>query len=483
MKKILPLCLLLLTLLPGGGAANAQSRKDRLTEYIGYFASDSLKGRGAATRGAILAREYIAARYKECGLQPFFGGGFMVPFTKNGTSYCNVVGLIEGSTLKDEYIVLGAHYDHLGEKNGQIYPGADDNASGSAALIEIARALCEERGSLQRSVIIAAFDAEEIGLYGSTALAEFLDGLVGIEHIKLMMSVDMVGRYNHSGKLTLEGVATIRDGKVLAQETARRHSVNVRTKNFETSVLTATDTDGFARKGVPTLAVSTGLHPQYHKPSDRPELIDYEGLDKVTGYLSDFALQAASDPSLEASGRLAGKHSGKARTFEFGVTASVGQGRLAFPKADFTTRPGMAYSAGITSLINIGKSGFQLDVLYENAGARFPSTAEPFGRGQNFRHSAVTVPLYLRLKTGEGGEYGFIGFGGFYSYCLSHSFDNENPAWGFNPHEGGIAANFGIKVAGLMLSWDFRWQLGDLFPSGEPARLRTGTYLKASWLF
>ena len=102
-----------------------------------------------------------------------------MPFNANGTDYKNVVAVIEGSdpVLKDQYIVLGAHYDHLGVKKGQIYNGADDNASGSAAIIEIARALEPQRGSLKRSVVIAAFDAEELGLYGSNHLAARLDTL------------------------------------------------------------------------------------------------------------------------------------------------------------------------------------------------------------------------------------------------------------------------------------------------------------------
>ena len=83
-----------------------------------------------------------------------------------------MVGVIEGSDpeLKNEYIVLGAHYDHLGVRNGKVYNGADDNASGSAALIEVARELFSKRDSLRRSVIIAAFDAEELGLWGVQSL-------------------------------------------------------------------------------------------------------------------------------------------------------------------------------------------------------------------------------------------------------------------------------------------------------------------------
>ncbi|MCR5326890.1 MAG: M28 family peptidase [Bacteroidales bacterium] len=503
MKKILPL-LLLLPLLIGVADASAQSRKERLTEYVNYLASEELQGRGAATAGDIKAREYIAARYKECGLQPLSGGDFLVPFETKGTSYCNVVGVIEGGALKDEFIVLGAHYDHLGVKKGEIYPGADDNASGSAALIEIARELVAQKDQLQRSVIIAAFDAEELGLFGSTSLAGFLDELVGIKNVKLMVSVDMVGRYAGHGSLVLEGVATIRDGRVLASETAKRHSIKVRPKNFETSVLTATDTDAFARKGVPTLAVSTGIHPQYHKPTDTPDLIDYDGLDKVTGYLSDFAAQAAIDPDWKASGKVARKHNSKQPAVEFGVLGGFAGSSISFPKADISAKGLVDYSAGLVGRANFGAFGLQLEALYERSNSRFPSLDTPLGTSQDYMQQGITVPAYLLIRSNDSRDAAFVGFGGYYSYVFSHSFSKADPGWTVNPHQGGLAAVAGIKVANLLLQWSFRTQLGSLFASGAPvagseavpepsapapvtaapeARLGVASYITVGWFF
>lgn len=464
--------------------ASAQSREERLADYVNYLASEELQGRGAATEGAIKARNFIAARYRECGLKPFRDGDFFVPFITKGTDYCNVVGVIEGGALKDEYIVLGAHYDHLGVKDGRVYPGADDNASGSAALIEIARELVAQQDKLQRSVIIAAFDAEEIGLFGSTSLAEFLDELVGIRNVKLMISVDMVGRYAGHGSLVLEGVATIRDGRLQASETAKRHSIKIQPKNFETSVLTATDTDAFARKGVPTLAVSTGLHPQYHKPTDTPDLIDYDGLDKVSGYLADFAAQAASDPEWKASGRLARKHNPRQPVAEFGVLAGLAASSLSFPKSDFTTKARTNYSAGVVSRLNFGSFGFQLEALYECANSRFPSIDTPLGVAQNYMQQGVTVPAYVLVRSSASRDALFFGLGGYYSYVFSHSLDKSDPGWTVNPHQGGIGAVIGVKAAGLLVQWSFRRQLGSLFASGAPeVHLGTASYITVGWFF
>jgi len=463
--------------------ASAQSRKERLAEYVYYFASDSLKGRAAGSPESALARDYIVARYKECGLKPFFNGNFVIPFEKDGKEYANAVGVIEGNSLKDEYIVLGAHFDHLGVKNGVIYPGADDNASGSAALIEIARELCEHRENLQRSIIIAAFDAEEIGLYGSNALADFLDTIVGIENVKLMISVDMVGWYKQSGKLIMEGTATIRNGKILVKEAAGRHSINVQAKDFETSAFTATDTEGFAKKHIPTLAVTTGLKSPYHKPEDKAELIDYNGLDSVSGYLADLAASAASDPAFAASGKLARKHSDKSPVFEGGVLASVGGSTIRFTDAKLTSYSGRSFSAGLVGRFNFGMTGLQFSALYENAGSSFPSINTPLGKSQNYRQSAVTVPAYLIMRAGEGSNSAFVGVGGYYSHVFDHKFSDSDPGWAVNPHQGGMAAVFGFQLGGALIEWSFRWQLNNLFPGQAKTRINTGNYLTIGWIF
>lgn len=465
-----------------GGAPSEQSRAQRLSEYVYFFASDSLRGRAAGSADAATARDFIVERYKECGLKPFSGGSYLLPFKHGDKQYTNVVAIIEGTTLKDEYIVLGAHYDHLGVKGDNIYPGADDNASGSAALIEIARVLSQERESLQRSVVVAAFDAEELGLYGSNYLAEYLDALVGLDKVKLMMSVDMVGWYAHNKYLKLEGVATIKDGKVLAKKNAEKFDLNIRPKSFETSVLTATDTQGFAQKQVPTLAVTTGLGPHYHKPTDTPDRIDYDGLDRISGYLADFALDAASDPAFAASGKVARKHREYAPVVEFGVTASVGSANLSFPKSSFGMDSGKDYTAGVMTRFNFGRVGMQLEALYDMAESRFPDTEQTFATGQNYSQRAVTVPLYFQLRTGGTDSHAFFGFGGYYSYVLSHSY-SRSEVWAPMPHQGGLATNFGFQMGHLLLSWDFRIPLSEQFNGPQSSRMGASTYIKAAWLF
>ena len=482
-KLLLPFLLLSGALLMSAVDTGAQTREERLAEYVHYFASDSLKGREAGSHGAEMARYYIVARYKECGLKPFLNGDFVIPFTQNGKEYANVVGIIEGNSLKHEYIVLGAHFDHLGVKNGQIYPGADDNASGSAALIEIARELRERQGELQRSVIIAAFDAEEKGLYGSNALSELIDATYGIENVKLMMSIDMMGWYRQSGKLILEGTSTIRDGRRIAEDIAKSNSITVETRNFETSVLTATDTQGFAKLQVPTLAVTTGLKSPYHKPGDKADLIDYAGLDKVSGYLADLAAEASSDPAFTGSGRVARKHSGKAPVFECGVIGSVGGSNMRFPDARLTADSDWSFNGGLMGRFNFGKAGLQFNVLFDQASSSFPNLNQPLGKAQKYMQRSVTVPAYLIYRFGDASSFGYTGVGGYYSYAFQHNFSDTDPTWAVNPNQGGMAAVFGMQTGALLMEWSFRWQLNSLFNGPDNARLNYGSYLTLGWVF
>ena len=202
MKKIASFVLILLCAITTKAQTNDFSPlQNRLKAHVYYLASDELRGRKGGSEDAAKAAEYIVDQYKQAGLKPLYSN-FLVPFSPKNSMYKdmlgeetgamvddimsgamkdkrfrNVVAVIEGSdnTLKHEFIIIGAHYDHLGVKSdGVVYNGADDNASGSAAIIEVARELMQHPELLKRSVIIAAFDGEEMGLYGSNALANKL---------------------------------------------------------------------------------------------------------------------------------------------------------------------------------------------------------------------------------------------------------------------------------------------------------------------
>ena len=238
----------------GTMAAQQQGQRSRLERHVYTLAADSLNGRKAGSLDAEKARQYIEHEWHAMGLKPMWDGSYRMGFTLGEQSgFCNLVACIEGSdpVLKDEYIVIGGHYDHLGVKNGKVYNGADDNASGTACVTEVARQLLARQKELKRSVIVCAFDAEEIGLIGSSFLASTLKDKGIIGRVKVMMSVDMVGWLREGKALTLEGTGTLADGAGLTDPKSLGIDIPIRTKRFENSLFTATDTEPLPKKGLP----------------------------------------------------------------------------------------------------------------------------------------------------------------------------------------------------------------------------------------
>lgn len=469
MKKVV-LCIVLFALCV---PMFAQSRRERLEKHVYYFASDSLKGRAAGSEDAAKAAAYIVHEYASMGLKPFYDDWYM-PFTKGGKDYKNVVAVLEGNdpVLKNQYIVVGAHYDHLGVKNGKIYNGADDNASGSAALIEIARALCANRDKLKRTVVIAAFDAEELGLYGSNALAE---QMLDKDHldVRLMMSVDMVGWYKSDNRLTLWGVSTIKNGRRILQS----DKLNIRFKNFEWSPVTATDTEGFARHQIPTIAADTGLKSPYHKPEDDADLIDYDGLDKISDYLSDVTVKVASEERFAASGKVARKHRSGQPILEVGPALVLGNNALEFRKAAFDGKAGFTYGGGLSAQLNFGHHshfGLRADALYLQTKSLYPDEANLYTSSLKYKGSELRVPVRLILQEGEGSERLFVGFGGYYG----HRFKTSLPiSQTIRKNDYGMSAEVGLKVGRVGLSGLWMTSLAPFFEADTPSSVRQYTGL------
>ncbi len=198
----------------------------------------------------------------------------------------NVAAMLRGSdpTLAQEAIIIGAHYDHLGlgERNslapslaGQVHAGADDNASGTAAMLELARALSAQKGQLKRSVIFMAFSAEEMGLLGSGHYTKA--PAWPIEKTAAMINLDMVGRPANN-KLNVGGVGTSPTFRSIIEQ-ANQNSFQL---SFTESGLGSSDHQSFYLKNVPVIFFFSGLHSDYHKPTDLPERILHADHARVT---------------------------------------------------------------------------------------------------------------------------------------------------------------------------------------------------------
>ncbi len=204
----------------------------------------------------------------------------------------NVVGYIEGSDpdLKDEYIVLGAHYDHLGMGGfftGSLQPdtfaihnGADDNASGSAAIMTVAAQLAKDHQLLKRSIIVVAFSAEEEGLLGSEYFIKHPP--IPIEKIKVMINLDMVGHLDQQKELYIGGCGTFSQGISLLDSLKKESGLKV---YVIAGSVGGSDHVSFYRKNIPVLGMHTGGHPEYHTPKDDLETLNIPGEEKVCDFV------------------------------------------------------------------------------------------------------------------------------------------------------------------------------------------------------
>ncbi len=175
-------------------AAPASVDAPKLLRDLETLSSDAMEGRLTGTPGSAKARAYIVQRFKDVGIQPI-GNSFERPFTFSGRGATdrpgvNIIGVVRGQREPGKFIVVTAHYDHLGVRNGQTYNGADDNASGVAALIAVAERLAAQKP--EHSILFAALDAEESGLNGARAFVK--DPPVAREGIVMNVNLDMVAR-------------------------------------------------------------------------------------------------------------------------------------------------------------------------------------------------------------------------------------------------------------------------------------------------
>ncbi|MBI4879323.1 MAG: M20/M25/M40 family metallo-hydrolase [Planctomycetes bacterium] len=275
---------------------------------------------------ALRAASALAASLVEAAEQ---GGEIAVAVAREGASVsANVVGVLEGSDpiLRNEYVLVGAHYDHVGRNDlGKIYNGADDNASGVAGVLELAGALASLPRAPRRSVIFAAWGAEERGLIGSQAFAR--DPPVPLEQIAACINLDMISR--NDARL-VEVVHASDDLLLLAEEAAARHGLAP--KAGLAFLLAASDSLPFVQNEVPTLFLFTGMHADLHAPTDDAGRIDSDKAARVARTALAVLLAVANGdarPAYTTPGLGVGSSSARGRRLGFVPAADASGGGVA----------------------------------------------------------------------------------------------------------------------------------------------------------
>jgi len=213
----------------------------------------------------------------------------------------NMIGFIEGNdpVLKDEYIIVGAHFDHLGlggRRSGSLDPdtliihnGADDNASGTAGVLELSHKLMSNRHLLKRSVLVVCFDAEEKGLLGSKYYTE--NPVRNISDAAMMVNMDMIGRLNDN-PVILGGVGSSENFEDIIANTRKNHILEIET-NMGGIEFGRSDHASFYRENIPVLFFFTGAHEDYHKPTDDWDKIDYQGEKEILDFIYDLIIDVS----------------------------------------------------------------------------------------------------------------------------------------------------------------------------------------------
>lgn len=277
------------------------------------LADDDMEGRETGTPGEIKASEYIAKRMNEIGLLPKGDGTtYFQRFSKKIKSNPhalepsedddevvgrNVVGFIDNG--KANTVIVGAHYDHLGYGSigslhigePEIHNGADDNASGIAAMLDLAKNLKKDTDASNNYLFIA-FSGEEQGLWGSNYFAK--NPTIDIKSANYMFNMDMVGRLKPERTLAVYGVGTSPIWKDALKESNKQKFKFV----FEESGIGPSDHTSFYLVNVPVLHFFTGQHSEYHKPEDDSNLINYQGIGQISDFLHTIIMELDDDGKL-----------------------------------------------------------------------------------------------------------------------------------------------------------------------------------------
>jgi Zn-dependent M28 family amino/carboxypeptidase len=292
---------LTLSLLISFSVSSQQTNQESFKKDVEYLASEKLEGRFPGTNGEQLAANYIAEKFEKFGLTKLTDSYFQnfnftllsspheeVKFNQDTDTKINaknIIALIDNK--KKNTVIIGAHYDHIGYGGqysldrgiNEIHNGADDNASGTAMLLSLAKQL-NNKNDLENNYLFIAFSAEELGLIGSRYFVN--SDVFNKESINFMINLDMVGRLNAEKELSIFGVGT---------SSIFKQVVNSLNNNFKLKIIEdgtgPSDHTSFYNKDIPVLFFHTGSHENYHRPSDDVNLINYKGMSEISNYIID----------------------------------------------------------------------------------------------------------------------------------------------------------------------------------------------------
>lgn len=371
-----------------------------LIAHVEYLSSDKLEGRGTGTPGERKAGDYIIKSFKKAGLKPYpgqkdFRQEFMARKGAAGEVKAhNILGYIDNG--KPYTIIIGAHYDHLGkgdqgsslkpDSKGEIHNGADDNASGVAGMLELARYYATNKKTENYNFLFAAFSGEELGLLGSKYMTEHSG--IDPKSINVMINMDMIGRYREDKGLTIGGIGTSPALEKWGPELGMCMELKY---TLDSTGMGPSDHSSFYLKDIPVLFLFTGAHEDYHKPSDDAHLLNYNGMKLITNYVIQLVSHLDELPKIDFK-KTSNPHANATRS-SFKVTMGV--------------MPDYSYSGkglkidGVSEGRPAEKAGIQAGDILLKVGDREIKDVYGYMEVLNTSEKGQTVPVIVSRKGEE----------------------------------------------------------------------------------
>jgi hypothetical protein len=394
----------------GSLAAQQITEPPRLLDDIKFLTDDRLQGRATGSPGADSAAEYLARRFSEVGLQPAAGGWFQsftlgrdAPATAPAAGALigkNVIGILPGRdrVLRNQTVILGAHYDHLGlggfgsldpDSTGAVHNGADDNASGVSALIQVAARLAASPPA--RTVVFIAFSGEELGLVGSSYYVK--QPIYPLTGTLAMVNLDMVGRLRN-GRLIVYGVQSAKQFPALLDSLNWYAGFDLKAQGDGYG---PSDQSSFYAAHRPVLHLFTDLHEDYHRSTDDWQKINLDGLKRVAdftlGLVTALANRRTPLTFMEAPPLLPNHASNPA-------PGSAGYGAYLGTVPDLTGSPGGVRLVGVRAGSPAEKAGLRGDDIITRIGGMETPDLEAMTDALRSHQPGDTVDIVVRRGTG-----------------------------------------------------------------------------------
>lgn len=382
----------------------------RLLDDIKFLTEDRLQGRATGSAGSDTAAAYLARRFSEVGLQPAAGGWFQsftvgrdAPIARQartgGVVGKNVIGILPGRdpVLRNQTVVLGAHYDHLGlggfgsldpDSSGRVHNGADDNASGIAALIQVAARLAASPPA--RTVVFIAFGGEELGLLGSAHYVK--TPIYPLAETLAMVNLDMVGRLRN-GRLIVYGARSAREFPALLDSLNWYAGFDLKAQGDGYG---PSDQSSFYAAKRPVLHLFTDLHEDYHRTTDDWQKVNLDGLKRVSdltlGLVTALANRPKSLTFVDLPATMPPHTSDQ-------LVATAGYGAYLGTVPDMTGSPGGVRLVGVRAGSPAEKAGLRGDDVITRIGTRDTPDLQAMTDALRSHRPGDTVEIVVRRGT------------------------------------------------------------------------------------